>query len=98
MTFRPIRVFFRHAQEQVLMQTLKYLHSYRWFIHSQYKYDIKILIIFLGWLGRDHDGRGTVTYEGIKGGASLQTINPEIHSQGERSTQGSDPLTFPYFP
>ena len=37
----------------------KCLHSYRSFVHSQYKYSIEILINVLGWLGRDQGGRGT---------------------------------------
>ena len=80
-----------------IVQILKYLHSYRLFIHSLYKYIIKTLIFFTGWLGRDQDCRGTGTSKGFKEWAGLQTINPEIHSQRERSTQGPDPPAFPLF-
>ena len=45
-------------------------------MYSRYKYNIKFLIIFLGWLNRDQAGRGTKTSKGIKEGACRFTCRP----------------------
>ena len=71
---------FQARTRSCIAQIFKYLHSYLLFIHSQYEYIIKILIFFMSWLGRNQEGRGLRTSEGVKDGAGLQTINPDIRS------------------
>ena len=58
---------FRARTRSGIMQILKYLHSYWAILHSPYKYIIKILILFTGWLGRDQDDRGKGTSKGDQG-------------------------------
>ena len=53
-------------------------------------------IIFVGRRSREQDGMGTRISKGVREEAGLQTINPEIHSQRGRSSQGPYPPTFPY--
>ena len=74
-----------------------YIYTDRSHIHK-YKYINKILIFFLGWLCRDQDMVEARNIQGyIREGASLQTINPEIHPQRGRSSQGPDPPAFSDF-
>ena len=73
------------------------MQNWNIYIDTDCSYIIKILIFLVGWLGRDQDGRGTRTSEGIKEGAGLQTTNTEIHSQREHNIQGPDPPAFSHF-
>ena len=88
--FDSLRVFIKHAKnyEQYDAMNITIIQVV-FTIHI--KYIAEMLIFFLGWQGRDHDGRGTKATKGINEGEGLQTINPEIHSQRGRSSQGSDP-------
>ena len=52
----------------------------------------------MSWLGCDQEGRGLSTSEGVKEGAVLQTINPDIRSQREQRTKAPEPPAFFYFP
>ena len=86
--FDSLRVFIKHAYEQYDAMNITIIQVV-FTIHN--KYITEMLIFFVGWRSRDHDGRGTKASKGIDEGEGLQTINPEIHSQRGRSSQGSDP-------
>ena len=88
--FDSLRVFIKHAKKYEQYDALNITVIQVVFI-IHIKYITEMLIFFMGWRSRDHDGRGTKATKGINEGEGLQTINPEIHSQRGRSSQGSDP-------
>ena len=86
--FDSLRVFVKHAYElydaMIAFIQIVYTFHIKYSIHQ-------VLISFMGWRSRDHDGRGAKTSKGFKEGAGLQTIDPEIHSRRGRSSQGPYP-------
>ena len=88
-TFRLIGVFFRH--ESRIYIRWKNTHSYGCSYILHLNTFFKMLIRFRGWLGREEEIKGA-KYPRVFGDAQVsQTINPEIHSRRERSSQGPDP-------